>query len=224
MTYAYLRVSTDKQNLENQEFEVKKYAELKGITIDSFVQEKMSGKISIDHRELGKLKRKLKVGDTLIVPELSRLGRSMLDVLEFINYVIKKKISLISLKEKFELGDNIQSKVIAFAFSLSAEIERQLISQRTKEALHRLMAEGKHIGRPIGSRNDLRNDKCVKNHDKIVAHYEAGGSIVELAKEIGVARGTLYRYMFYTGIREPHHHLMRADNAKGIARKARGIY
>ena len=65
MTYAYLRVSTDKQNLENQEFEVKKYAELKGITIDSFVQEKMSGKISIDHRELGKLKRKLKVGDTL---------------------------------------------------------------------------------------------------------------------------------------------------------------
>ena len=86
------------------------------------------------------------------------------------------------------------------------------------------MAEGKHIGRPRGSRNDLLNDKCVKNHDKIVANYEAGGSIIELAKEIGVARGTIYRYMFYTGIREPQHHLMRADNEKGIARKARGIY
>lgn len=224
MTYAYLRVSTDRQNLENQEYEVKKYAEYKGITIDSFVQEKMSGKIAIDHRELGKLKKKLKAGDTLIVPELSRLGRSMLDVLEFINYVIKKKISLISLKEKFELGDNIQSKVIAFAFSLSAEIERQLISQRTKEALARLKAEGVHIGRPRGRRNIIFNEACVENHNKIVAVYEAKGSLPKLATEIGVARGTLYRYMFYAGIREPHHHLRRNGNAKGRARKARGIY
>ncbi|ETD25629.1 recombinase family protein [Helicobacter canis] len=224
MTYAYLRVSTDRQNLENQEYEVKKYAEYKGITIDKFVQEKMSGKIAIDHRELGQLKKKLKVGDTLIVPELSRLGRSMLDVLDFINYAIKKKILLISLKEKFELGDNIQSKVVAFAFSLSAEIERQLISQRTKEALARLKAEGVHIGRPRGRRNIIFNEVCVKNHDKIVDTYNAKGSLPQLASEIGVARGTLYRYMYYTGIREPHHALRSNKTAHGIKRLERGIY
>ena len=114
------------------------------------------------------------------------------------------------------LGDDIQSKVLAFAFGLSAEIERNLISQRTKEALGRLKSEGKPLGRKQGKRNTKPNIKCEAKHDYIVRQYLRGVSIPEIAKKVKVARGTLYRYMAYTGIREP----VKARNG----RWDRGIY
>lgn len=121
-----------------------------------------------------------------------------------------------TIKDNYRLGDDIQSKVLAFAFGLSAEIERNLISQRTKEALARLRAEGKTIGRSQGRRNNSLNKKCVLKHEYIISNLEQGVSIPTIAKKIKVARGTLYRYLAYTGIREP----VKASNG----RWQRGIY
>lgn len=156
MIYAYIRVSTDKQNTENQKFEILQWSKRNEIKINYFVQEVVSGKIAIDHRILGRLFKKLKNGDSLVVTELSRLGRSLLDIMEKLNWCIKNNITIYSIKENFALNDNINTKVIAFAFSLSAEIERQLISQRTKEALARKKMEGAILGRPKGKKTELK--------------------------------------------------------------------
>lgn len=150
MIYGYTRVSTEKQSIENQYFEIKNYARDKNIKIDSFIEETMSGSVAIGNRKLGALIGSLQKDDTLIVTELSRLGRSILQVMGFLNTCIQKGVVIYSIKENFELSDNINSKVLAFAFSLSAEIERQLISQRTKEGLARRKAEGVILGRPKG--------------------------------------------------------------------------
>lgn len=204
MTFCYIRVSTEQQSIENQRFEVQRWAKANKVNIDSFISETASGKIAIDHRVLGRLFKKLKSGDTLIVSELSRLGRSLLDVMEKLNFCIKNDIKVIALKEKFEMGDNINSKVLAFAFSLSAEIERQLISQRTKEALARKKAEGIVLGRPRGMRNLKLNQNCTKNHIKILELLEKGESIPKIANKIKVSKGTIYRYLAYTNIRKPN--------------------
>lgn len=216
MFYSYLRVSTDKQTIENQRFEVIQYCNKKGIVIDNFITETISGKTQINNRNLGKLIKKLKQGDTLIVTELSRLGRSLLDVMETLNYCMKRQISIYSIKENFELCDNINSKVLAFAFSLSAEIERQLISQRTKEALARKKAEGVILGRKMGTRNVKYNAKCTKNHDLILKHLESGISVPNIAKDIKVARGTLYRYLAYTQIKNPRHTKRKTFLERGV--------
>ncbi|MEL3908800.1 MAG: master DNA invertase Mpi family serine-type recombinase [Treponemataceae bacterium] len=155
MVYAYLRVSTEKQTVENQRFEICNWAKEKQITIDEFVEEVMSGGISIGHRKLGVLSEQLQTDDVLIVSELSRLGRSLLNVMSFLNLCIERKVRIFSIKENFEFADNINSKVLAFAFSLAAEIERTLISQRTKEALALRKAQGVVLGRPRGKKNSL---------------------------------------------------------------------
>jgi site-specific recombinase/resolvase len=148
MIYAYIRVSTEKQTVENQRFEINNWAQNKHITIDRYVEEILSGTVAIGHRKLGELSKELQRDDVLIVSELSRLGRSLLNVMSFLNVCIERNIKVFSIKENFEFADNINSKVLAFAFSLAAEIERQLISQRTKEALALRRAQGVVLGRP----------------------------------------------------------------------------
>ncbi|WP_394951731.1 recombinase family protein [uncultured Helicobacter sp.] len=216
MIYAYIRVSSEKQHTEHQIHEVKTFAEQKGLNIDLVVQEKISGKVAIDHRELGKLRKKLKKNDMIIVPELSRLGRSLLNVMSFLNFCAEKGIRIYSIKEKFELGDNIQSKVIAFAFSLSAEIERQLISQRTREALAYKKSLGVHIGRPFGRRSSSLNAKCVKYHDRIVKWLNDGVSPTKMAEMLKIARGTMYRYLAYTELKIPKHRKHHSKWERGI--------
>ena len=137
MTYGYIRVSTDKQTVENQRFEIKEFCKKKNIKIDSWIEETITGTLDPKKRQLGKLLKHVKKEDLIICSELSRLGRSLFMIMSVLNYLMEKEVRIWTIKDNYRLGDDIQSKVLAFAFGLSAEIERNLISQRTKEALAR---------------------------------------------------------------------------------------
>lgn len=153
MVYAYIRVSTDKQTVENQRFEVQKFATEKGFVIDKWVSETASGTKTFNDRKLGPLLKKMKKGDTLIITEISRLGRNLMHIMSILNLCMSKETMVLTVKERYELGNNINSQILAFAFGLSAQIERDLISQRTKEALARRKAAGQRLGREIGTKN-----------------------------------------------------------------------
>ena len=148
MVYGYIRVSSDKQTVENQRFEINKFAHANNLNIDGWIEETISGAKNYDKRELGKLLKKVKKGDLIICAELSRLGRNLFMIMEILNLCMSRECKVWTIKDNYRLGEDIQSKVLAFAFGLSAEIERNLISQRTKEALARKRAEGVVLGRP----------------------------------------------------------------------------
>ncbi|SFL00004.1 Site-specific DNA recombinase [Porphyromonadaceae bacterium KH3CP3RA] len=153
MIYAYIRVSTEKQTVENQKQEIERFAQEKGLIIDKWVKETVSGTQSSSNRRLGVLIKKLRKNDTLIISEISRLSRKLMDIMEILRVCMEKEVTVYSIKEGYELGDTIVSKVLAFAFGLSAEIERNLISQRTKEGLARARANGVKLGRKVGGTN-----------------------------------------------------------------------
>jgi len=153
MTYGYIRVSTDKQTVDNQRFELERFCERNSLKIDEWIEETISGNKAPDKRLLGSLLGEVKSGDLIICSELSRFGRNLFMVMSILNQLMLNDVRVWTIKDNYRLGDNLQSKVLAFAFSLSAEIERNLISQRTKEALARRRAEGKILGRPNGSQS-----------------------------------------------------------------------
>jgi len=153
MIYGYIRVSSDKQTVENQRFEITKFASSETLTIDGWIEETISGTKNYDKRKLGKLLGRIKEGDLIICAELSRLGRTLFMIMDILNICMNKNCHVWTIKDNYRLGDDIQSKVLAFAFRLSAEIERNLISQRTKEALARRRLEGVILGRPLGSKS-----------------------------------------------------------------------
>lgn len=216
MIYGYIRVSSDKQTVENQRFEINNFCERENIKIDGWIEETISGTKAYYKRQLGTLLRRIQKDDLIICAELSRLGRNLFMIMEILNICMTKECRVWTIKDNYRLGDDIQSKVLAFAFGLSAEIERNLISQRTKEALARLKSEGKNIGRNLGARNAKLNTICVSNHNYIMHELNNGKSIPCIAKKIKIAKGTLYRYLAYTGIRLP-------TNCKN-GRWSRGIY
>ena len=195
MIYGYLRVSTTTQTLENQKFEILEYFKEHNITEDiCFKEDVKSGTISYKDRSLGKLLKKLKKGDTLIISEISRLGRSMLMVMEILNQLLTKEITLISVKENMIFDNTISSKVITFAFSLSAEIERNLISQRTKEALALRREQGIKLGRPVGARN--KKYKLDKYKTKIETMLkDKSNSLYKIAKSCHCNLNTLCNYI-----------------------------
>ena len=147
MIAAYIRVSTDKQNLANQKEEIQRFAREQGMEIDVWVKETISGKTPSGKRKLGWLMRKVRKGDTLIVSEISRLSRSLTEIMEIMGKCLEKNIRLYTVKERYSFDDSINSKVLCFAFGLVAEIERNLISMRTKEALAVKRSEGVILGR-----------------------------------------------------------------------------
>ncbi len=190
-TYFYIRVSTDLQNCANQRFELETFARKNNIKVDEIIEETISSRKPLDKRKLGKLLKKLAKGDKIITTEISRLGRNMLEVMGILQTCLEKECEIITVKENYHLGADIQSKVLAFAFSLASEIERQLISQRTKEALKRLKNEGKHLGRPFG----YSYRKLKKKHNKIVELLGKGVSKSQIARLMGCTWTTLHRYI-----------------------------
>lgn len=193
MIYAYIRVSTDKQTVENQRFEINRFARQRKFQVDSWVEETVSGTRLAKDRKLGALLKKIKKGDTLVVSEISRLGRRLMEVMSILNACMLKNIILLTVKEEYELGNNIQSQILAFAFSLSAQIERDLISQRTREGLARRIAAGQKLGRPAGGHNSKY--KLTGKEQQIRAMLEAGTSKAEIARKMKVSRNTLAAFL-----------------------------
>ena len=158
-----------------------------------FIAETISGTKKVEKRRLGELLKTVQPEDTIIITELSRLGRSMIMILDVLQILLEKNVRVIAIKEGYELGDNIQSKVLAFAFGLSAEIERNLISERTKQGLARVRKEGRHIGRSKGVKN--KKLKLSGKGAYISRQLETGRSKRSLAIELGVTWSTLDRFI-----------------------------
>lgn len=193
MIYAYIRVSTEKQTIENQRYEILQFAGTKNLIINKWFEETISASKKIEERAFSTVLKKLRADDILIVSEISRMGRNLMQIMSILHLCMERKAVVYAVKEGYELGDNINSKVLAFAFGLSAEIERNLISQRTKEALARLKAEGKKLGRPCGSRK--KNPKLLSHSEFIRIKVSEGAKQIEIAKALNVHRHTVKKWI-----------------------------
>lgn len=195
MIYGYIRVSSDKQTVENQRFEINNFCERNKLVIDGWIEETISGTKSYNKRELGKLLKRVQKDDLIICAELSRLGRNLFMIMEILNICMTKECRVWTIKDNYRLGEDIQSKVLAFAFGLSAEIERNLISQRTKEALARKKAEGITLGRPKGRKSSPKKYKLHGKENLINELLKANVSKRKIAKICKVDRNTLDRFI-----------------------------
>ena len=195
MVYGYIRVSSDKQTVENQRFEINNFVARENIKIDGWIEETISGTKNYNKRELGKLLKQVQKDDLIICAELSRLGRNLFMIMEILNICMTKECRVWTIKDNYRLGEDIQSKVLAFAFGLSAEIERNLISQRTKEALARKKAEGVVLGRPKGKKSAPNKYKLSGKETLIKELLRESVSRRKIAKICKVDRNTLARYI-----------------------------
>ena len=198
MIYGYVRVSTSKQDLENQKFEITNFAKANNIVIDEWLEETISGTKDPKKRKLGQLLDKAVKGDTIVCTEISRLGRSLFMVMQILNMCMLEEIHVWTVKENYKLGTDVSSAILAFAFSLAAQIERDLLSQRTKAGLARRKAEGIKLGRPVGSKN--KKTKLSGKEDYIRELLMQGQSYSAIARIYHVDRTTLMRFVKSCGI------------------------
>ena len=195
MIYGYIRVSSDKQTVENQRFEINNFCKKNEMQIDGWIEETISGTKAYSKRQLGILLKRVQKDDLIICAELSRLGRNLFMIMEILNICMTKECKVWTIKDNYRLGEDIQSKVLAFAFGLSAEIERNLISQRTKEALARKRAEGVTLGRPKGRKTAPEKHKLYGKRKLIFELLAVGMSQRAIAKICKVDRNTLARFL-----------------------------
>lgn len=194
MVYGYIRVSTDHQDCKNQKLGIEAKATALGLSIDKYIEDAgVSGIKEPDERALGGCLRKLRMGDVIICSELSRLGRKLFMIMRILEHCMQIGAKLYTVKDGYELGDNIQSKVLAFAFGLSAEIERDLISQRTKEAMARRRACGLYTGRKPGAKN--LHHKLDGKEDIIRKMLSVGMSQRKIAKKLKVGATTINTFI-----------------------------
>lgn len=199
MVIAYLRVSTNKQHLNNQKEEIEKFASRKGLVIDRWVKEVVSGKKKEKDRELGKLIKRVKKGDILIVTEISRLSRTLLDIMSILGVLLEEGVSLYSTKDGYEFDDSISSQVMAFAFGLAAQIEHKLISQRTKEALAIRKASGMKLGRAKG--DNYKQQRLANNKEKILEMQAQGHTTTSICRYFNISRDTFYAFRKNGGLK-----------------------
>ena len=199
-TVAYLRVSTAQQDPSSQRLAILEYARQHDFRIDQFIEATASGQASEKRRRLDKLISGLERGDRLVVSELSRLGRSLGQIVAILDALSKAGVAFVALKEniRVEGKQDIQTKVMTTLFALFAEVERDLISERTREGLAKARASGRKLGRPKGSLGVSRLDG---KQDQIRHFLQLGVSITSIAKITGVSRTALYSFMRTRGLR-----------------------
>ncbi len=195
----YLRVSTFSQELEKNKADILALANDKNLGQVSFIEEIVSGKVSWRDRKLAEVLNNSKAGDSIIVSELSRLGRSMLEVMEILSIATNKQINIFAIKGNWSLDNSIQSKIVAVVFSMAAEIERDLISSRTKEALRHRRASGLHMGRPFGS----GSSKLDKYRPEIEALLANGSTQRFIAKRYNTTESNFVNWMKKHKITKP---------------------
>lgn len=196
-TVAYLRVSTIDQDIDKNKAEILKLANDRDLGKVHFVEEKISGKVPWRKRKIAEILESLQRGDNILVSELSRLGRSMLECMEILSIATQRGINIYSVKGSWQLDHSIQSKIIAMAFSMASEIERDLISQRTREALRVKKEAGIQLGRPKGP----GKSKLDKYRVEIEALLANGSTQKFIAKRYSTTEANLHNWMAKQGIK-----------------------
>lgn len=204
MNIAYTRVSTGKQDLANQRYEIERFAERNNIIIDQWVEETISGTKDPSKRKFGEVINNVKDGDIIIASSLSRLGRNMYAVSGVLNELIEKKVQLLTIQENFRLSNDITAKVLSTCLLLVADLERQFISERTKAGLAARKAAGVKLGRPVGSKN--AHTKLSGKENTIIELMNQGQSYSAIARIFHVDRSTLIRFLKNNGIYRPKNH------------------
>lgn len=191
--YAYLRVSTDQQDVNNQRHGILEYANKQGLANLQFVEDTSSGKTNWKERKSGGLLQQTMLpGDTIIFAEVSRMARSTLQVLEILEYATKNNLQVHIAKQNMRFDDSLNAKITATVLGLAAEIEREFISARTKEALAKRKADGVILGRPKGKAETVKLDA----HEKDIRRYlKLGISKRAIAKLVGCSPSTLYDWL-----------------------------
>ena len=197
-TYGYIRKSTEKQSFQHMEYEISEYAKKNGFKIDKWVEETISSRKTLNKRQLGELLEKLQPNDILITSELSRISRSVPETFSILQTCLNKNCQVITIKENYRLGNDIQSQVLAFCFGIAAQIERDLISQRTKCSLASKKEHGIKLGRPTGA--ESKKLKLSKNLKRIQNLLAKGISKNQISKIMGVQYMTLSRFIKRMGV------------------------
>lgn len=201
MIYGYVRVSTDMQDVRSQTDSIKQFCKSKNIIIDKYIKDEgVSGTVDYEERNLGKLLSRCKSGDTLIAPEMSRLGRNLLMVMRFLETCMKKEMKVYTVKDGYELTDNIQSKVLAFAFGLAAEIERDMIVKRSREGVKVFLERGG----VLGGVSTKRRMKLYKFDTEVQKMCKEGKPKAYIGRCFGVSTECVSRYIEYNQI--PYNH------------------
>jgi len=194
-TYGYLRVSCKgKQDLQNQRFELLNYAQKNHFEIDEFIEVEISSRKDKDKRRITELFDRLKSDDRVIVAELSRLGRSTVECIDLVNHLIDLKVTFVAIKQNIAINgkNDMQTKVMITMFSLFAELERDMISERTKQALASKKAQGVILGRPKGALGASKLDDKKEQVEEFLKHGVAKAAIARMLK---VSRGALNDYI-----------------------------
>ena len=187
--YIYLRVSTSAQDTQNQLHGIHQYCQERGIQADAVIEDTASGSVAWNSRKIGELLSAADKGDVLLVAEVSRMARSTLQVLEILKFASERQVSIIIVKNGLQFDNSMQSKITATILGLAAEIERDFISMRTKEALAKRKASGKQLGRPQGAL--AKSYKLDEKRAEIERYRKLGINQTAIAKLVGVARPTL---------------------------------
>lgn len=185
MIYGYIRVSTDKQTVENQRLAIESFCSSINVVVDEWIEETISGKVNFKRRKLGALFSRLQPGDRVYITEISRLERNVFSVFNMVLELLKKEVIVYSILENLEITDSADCAMKIFSTAYSAQVEREKLVERTKMGLDRVRREGKIIGRQCGQVN--YNHKLDKDKDKIIIWLKAGKSQTYIAKQLGVS-------------------------------------